>query len=412
MNVLLLNQTFYPDVVATAQVLSEAARALVERGHNVTVLTGRRAYDEPKRTFPARENWRGVRILRVGGTTFGKGARWRRALDFGSFMLGCAARLATMPRADVVVALTSPPLISVLAALFARWRRARFVYWVMDLNPDEAVAAGWLREGSAASRILERLSRFSFRRADAIVALDRFMAARIAAKGVGSSKIAVLPPWSLDETVRFDAAGREAFRGQHGLDGRFVVMYSGNHSPCHPLDTLLGAAEAMASDGRFVFLFVGGGSEFGRIQRLARERRLLNVKCLPYQPLERLSASLSAADLHVVVMGDRFVGTIHPCKIYNVLRVGAPVLYIGPQPSHLSELLDRLGAETCAQVAHGDVRGCVGEIRRIAALGQRGEPDRFEALAEEFSRARLVARFLSLVEGRAMRGEPALATRS
>ncbi|MCX8090764.1 MAG: glycosyltransferase family 4 protein [Verrucomicrobiae bacterium] len=407
MNILLLNQTFYPDVVATAQVLSEAATALAARGHAVTVLTSRRAYDDPRRAFPRRETWRGVRIVRVGATGFGKRARWRRAVDFGSFMASCAARLAVMPRPDVVVALTSPPLISVLGALFARWRRARFVYWVMDLNPDEALAAGWLRDGSLAARWLEAVSRFSLKRADAIVALDRFMAERIAAKGVAPEKIAVLPPWSHDEAVRFDAAGREAFRREHGLGDKFVVMYSGNHSPCHPLDTLLAAAEAMAGEERFVFLFVGGGSEFGRVQRRARERGLANVRCLPYQPLERLSASLSAADLHVVVMGERFVGTIHPCKIYNVLRVRAPVLYIGPQPSHLSDVLARLGSEVCGRIAHGDVAGCVREIRRIAALRRRGEPERFEAVAEEFSGGRLLPRFIEWVEGGATARVPA-----
>jgi colanic acid biosynthesis glycosyl transferase WcaI len=318
-NILLLNQAFHPDVVSTAQHLADLAVALVGRGHNVTVLTSRRAYDKPQRLFSRSESWRGVRIVRVAGTGFGKGARWRRAADFASFTAVCAVRLALMPRQDVVVALTSPPLISVLAAVFAWRHRARFVYWVMDLNPDEALAAGWLREGSLATRMLERASRFSLRRADCVVALDRFMAARIAAKGIPGPKLAVLPPWSHDDAVQFDAAGREAFRREHGLGDTCVVMYSGNHSPCHPLDTLLGAAERLNGDGRFAFLFVGGGSEFGRVQRLARERGLGNVKCLPYQPLERLSASLSAADLHVVIMGDPFVGTIHPCKIYNVL---------------------------------------------------------------------------------------------
>ena len=70
-----------------------------------------------------------------------------------------------------------------------------------------------------------------------------------------------------------------------------------------------------------------------------------NIQCLPYQPLDQLAGSLSAADLHVVVMGDAFVGLVHPCKIYNILSVAAPVLYIGPRPSHLSEMLDRISRE-------------------------------------------------------------------
>ena len=81
----------------------------------------------------------------------------------------------------------------------------------------------------------------------------------------------VLPPWSHDNVVRFDAVGREAFRKKHGLEGKFVVMYSGNHSPCHPLDTLLGAARQMQGDRELIFCFIGGGSEFRRIQRSLAE---------------------------------------------------------------------------------------------------------------------------------------------
>src|SRR5277367_2403863 len=132
--------------------------------------------------FPARENWRGVQIFRVFSTRFGKQARWRRAADFASFIFFCCARLLLLRRHDVVVALTTPPLISFIGAWRAKLWRAKFYYWVMDLNPDEAVAAGWLRADSLPGKILERMSRFSLRRANRIIALDRFMRGRILAK--------------------------------------------------------------------------------------------------------------------------------------------------------------------------------------------------------------------------------------
>src|SRR6185503_9011071 len=147
---------------------------------------------------------------------------------------------------------------------------AKFVYWVMDLNPDEAVAAGWLRKGAPAERLLDGLSRFSLRRADKVVALDRFMKARITGKGIAEDRIAVIPPWSHDDTVRFDEAGRKKFRQAHGLAVKFVVMYSGNHSPCHPLDTLLQAARRLVNRSDIGFCFVGGGSEFRKITEMVR----------------------------------------------------------------------------------------------------------------------------------------------
>jgi colanic acid biosynthesis glycosyl transferase WcaI len=367
---LLLNQTFYPDVMATGQYLQEVAVALVERGHEVTVVTSRRAYDHPEKRFPNRETWNGIRIYRVASTGFGKTAKWRRAADFASFIVCCAVRLALLPRHDAVVALTSPPLISFLGAWLAKLRRCRFFYWVMDLNPDEAIAAGWLRPDSLLGKVFESMSRFSFRRATKIIALDRFMRDRIVAKGIDSSKIAVIPPWSHDSEVRLDQEGRESFRQSNNLAGKFVVMYSGNHSPCHPLDTLLDVAQRLRADPGVVFCFIGGGSEFRKIQQLPPSN---NVFCLPYQPLSQLAGSLSAADLHIVVMGEPFVGIVHPCKLYNILSVGAPVLYIGPQPSHLSEMLNSMnGQYPWGAVRHGDVDGVLEQIAQLRK--QNGRP--------------------------------------
>ncbi len=128
MKILLLNQTFHPDVASTAQHLSDLAADLAEKGHDVTVVTGRRAYDDPEKLFPTRETWRGVRIFRIFSTRFGKQAKWRRAADFASFIVNGCARLAFLPRHDVVMALTTPPLISFIGAWRAKLWRARFCY--------------------------------------------------------------------------------------------------------------------------------------------------------------------------------------------------------------------------------------------------------------------------------------------
>jgi hypothetical protein len=299
------------------------------------------------------------------------------------------------------------------------------------------------------------MSRVSLRRARKIIALDRFMRDRIVAKGIAPDKIAVIPPWSHDDEVRFDPEGRARFRTEHGLEDKFVVMYSGNHSPVHPLETLLQAAERLATEGAVVspvvFCFVGGGSEWRRIKQRTEGRgqrtqdrssplpapRSLPapVLCLPYQPLNQLAGSLSAADLHVVVMGDAMLGLVHPCKIYNILSVGAPVLYIGPRPSHITDIMDELagvveqrgsGQETAedrrqrtedrssllpapcsphvppyARVAHGDVAGVVQAIRLMqrraeiregsAGSGERGAGSTLGRFGKETLLPQLVA---------------------
>lgn len=400
LKVLLLNQTFYPDVVATAQYLTDLALQLKERGHEVTVITGRRAYEESEKQFGAREEWRGIHIRRVWASSFGKLAKWRRAADFATFILSCCWRLLWLPRQDVTVALTSPPLISWIAAWFTRLRGGRFCYWVMDMNPDEAVAAGWLREGSLVARGLESFSRFSLRTAARIVVLDRFMLERVLRKGISAEKISVTSPWSQDEKIRFDAAGREAFRREHGFGERFVVMHAGNHSPCHPLDTLLDAATLLRDSGDILFCFQGGGSELAKVRQRVDEQKLPNVVCLPYQPVERLSAALSAADLHVVVMGNPFVGTIHPCKIYNALAVGAPILYLGPERSHAADILNGACVPSShISVRHGEAQQLAERVRALSQSRPRLTESERIRTAAMCSRATLLPRMVAAIEG-------------
>src|ERR1700733_585308 len=138
MKILILNQAFYPDVVSTAQHASDLAKALTQGGHDVTVVCSSRGYNDPSVRFTRREIWNAVNIIRVRTTGFGKGSKWRRAIDFSTFLANCALRLWLLPHFDVVVAMTSPPLIPFLSSLAVPGRASRLVIWSMDLNPDEA----------------------------------------------------------------------------------------------------------------------------------------------------------------------------------------------------------------------------------------------------------------------------------
>ncbi|HEU4435663.1 MAG TPA: glycosyltransferase family 4 protein [Pyrinomonadaceae bacterium] len=379
-------------MVSTAQHLTDLATALAARGHDVTVVTADRGYDDPSVRFPRRERWKDITIVRAPSLSFGKRGKWRRALGFASFLASCGARLLTLRRFDVVIALTSPPLISFLATLFVKLRGGRFCFWVMDLNPDEAIAAGWLREDSSLARLLQWMLRYSLKHADRTIALDRFMKERLLAKGANAERVVIIPPWSHDDAVAFSAAGREAFRGRHGLTDKFVVMYSGNHSPCHPLDTLMAASLALKTREDVVFCFIGGGSEHAKVQEFASRHELTNVKCLPYQPLDELSSSLSAADLHVVVMGEAFVGIVHPCKIYNIMSVGVPALYIGPATSHVTDL--RNTNYSFFFSGHGDTAAVVAQI--LEARGQ--VPDCERRPLHAFSKHTLLPEMIGVLE--------------
>ena len=112
-----------------------------------------------------------------------------------------------------------------------------------------------------------------------------------------------------------------------------------------------------------------------RVKQFATSRDLTNILFLPYQPRAQLAALLSAADLHVVIMGDPFVGIIHPCKIYNVMRVGAPFLYIGPPQSHVMDIVSEMNGAMRAYVSqHGNVDEVVRQVLEATAPGADSAP--------------------------------------
>lgn len=372
MKILILNQTFHPDVVATAHYSAHLATELAAQGHEVTAMAALRAYDNPAQRFPSREVWQNIRIERIYTPGLGKTAKWRRLIDVFCFFFLCACRLLLMPRQDAVVVLTSPPLIGFLAALFVRLKGGALLYWVMDLNPDQAIAAGILSAEDLRSKILERMLQFTLSTSSRIVVLDRFMQDRIFRRGVNAARVSIVPPWPHEQVLDFDSGRRDAFRRKHGLKNKFVVMYAGNHSPCHPLSTVVEATEKLADDEEIVFCFVGGGSEHRKIAAEATRRGFRNVLCLPYPPVEQLADPLFAADLHLVVMGDPYVGIVHPCKVYNILALGTPLLYVGPAESHVTDLAAALARDSrFYSVRHDAVSDVITAIQDAKRGGRR-----------------------------------------
>jgi glycosyltransferase involved in cell wall biosynthesis len=361
MKILLLNAHYWPDTASSGQHLTNLGEELARQGHEVRVICGRRKYDEPAVLFPKSEEHQGVQITRIWNSALGKGAKWKRAVDFATWLAAAQLALLREPKPDMVVTLTTPPLLSVLGARYAKRVGARLVPWMMDLNPDEAVAAGWLRQGSLMERFLRKALEKSFAQSAAIIALDRFMADRIAAKGVERGKIHVVAPWAHDKEVKPDPEGSKEFRREHGLTDAFIVMYSGNHAPIHPIKTIVEAARKLFVNvnvnvkEKIKFVFVGGGTGWEEIRKIKEKENLTNVICLPYQPLNKVGASLGAGDLHVVAMGEAFVGLVHPCKVYNLLSLGLPWVGLGPKECHLVDLLKEVGTDAgCEVVSGGD----------------------------------------------------------
>jgi colanic acid biosynthesis glycosyl transferase WcaI len=400
---LLLSQVYPPDPTSLGQHLHDAARELARRGHPVQVFTSDRGFADPSRRYPRRETLDGVEVRRLAWGSFGKSSLTARSAG-GLVFLAQAVLLALTTlrgsrRPAGILVSTSPPMAPVAGLLLSRLLRAPLVLWLMDLNPDQAIAVGAVKPTALSARLLERANRAAARGAAEVVVLDEFMAARVARWAPRTT--AILPPWPHEDHIAPVAHADNPFRQLHNPDGRRVVAYSGNLSPVHPLDTILDAAVALRDDPRLRFLFIGAGGQRALVEETIRREGLNNVTLLPYQPLDQLRYSLSAADVHLVSMGADMVGIVHPCKVYGAMAAARPILYLGPQRSHVGELLRR--HDMGWQVDHGDVAGAVAALREIAAMPDDALTARgfraSAALAGELSQASLLGRFADLVEG-------------
>lgn len=393
---LIISQVYVPDPASVGQHMADAAAAMVRRGYRVIVLTSARGYDDPSIRYPRREMRDGVEVIRLPAASFGKSSLFIRLVGGISFVSQTVFRSFVIGRIDAILVSTSPPLASLAAITISYLRRAPIKYWVMDLNPDQAVALGAVKKSSFAVRGFNWLNRRILARAQSVVVLDRFMARRVIAKRDVSTKIFIIAPWAHEDHLEDLPRDANPFRKEHELGDKFVVMYSGNHSPANPLRTVLQAAERLQDDPRIVFVFVGGGSG----KREVEETRSMNIRSLPYQPLERLHYSLAAADVHLVTMGADMVGIIHPCKAYGAMSVARPIVFVGPEECHITDILraDEIGWS----VLHGDVDGAVRLFRTLAdestvRMIERGRRAK-QLVSQQFSKQALCEQFCDVVE--------------
>jgi colanic acid biosynthesis glycosyl transferase WcaI len=398
----IISQVYVPDPASVGQHVADVAEEMVQRGWRVIVYTANRGYDDPTVHYAHQEIRNGVDVRRLGLSSFGKSSIAIRVLAQSLFLVQAMLRSLFVHGLTAILTTTSPPFGGSGGGVVSMLRRRMSIWWVMDLNPDQMVAAGSLGARSLPVRVFDAINRFTLRWARVVVVLDRFMEKRVRMKLDVGARMQVIPPWAHDRHLDIIPHRNNPFRQDHPLDRKCVVMYSGNASLSSPLDTLLAAAKRLENDSRFHFMFIGGGIVKRQIDDMVRRESPPNISCLPYQPLDRIKYSLSAADIHVVSIGDEAVGIIHPCKIYGAMAIGKPILALGPRESHLGDIVAKSG---CGWIhRHGDVDGIVATLEGFAAMPQ-AERDSLGSralhyLQNQYRPATLLARMCDIIEGK------------
>jgi colanic acid biosynthesis glycosyl transferase WcaI len=398
--VFVVNRYFYPDESATSQLLTDLLFELAALGHDVHVICSRQLYGQPGAELAACETVREVQVHRIWTTRFGRQRLVGRALDYLTFHAACALTLVRnlRPR-DIVIAMTDPPLISIVAAVAVKWKRGILVNWLQDVFPEVATRLGASPLPALLDGALRRLRDASLRSASANVVLGSRMAEYLRARGLEARRIHVIENWADAEAVRPKPTSESVLRRQLGLDGHFVAGYSGNLGRAHEYETLLGAAEALRGEESITFLFIGGGHNMEELKVQAALRRLSRIRFLPYQPRESLEDSLSAADVHLVCLLPSLEGLIVPSKFYGILAAGRPVVFIGDPDGELARVTTAARCGTAVGTGQGaDLANAIlmlrdhGTLRDAMGLAAR------QLLSEQYSTGRAVRKWVDLLQ--------------
>jgi glycosyltransferase involved in cell wall biosynthesis len=350
MNILLLNQFFYPDSAATSQLLTDLARDLVSQGHSVRVICGTSSYAEPD-SVPAPD----VEILRIPALPFSRGAL-ARSLSYASFLFGAFCRGLLGPRPDLILTLTTPPALGVVGAILKTVSGARHFIWEMDLYPDIAVDLGFLQPRSWVTRLLGVSFDHARRRADGIIALGECMRRRLIRRGIPAARIHVADNWADGGEIRpLPFPGFEPLR----------ILYSGNLGLAHDVDTIRAAILRFSSDRRFHFTFAGAGPMRHRLESFCREHRVANVEFAGYRPYGSLAQALGQCHVGLVTQKPATLGSVVPSKTYGLMAAGRPILFIGPPEAAPAEIIRRF---RCGwHIAPGDSSGLFALLEFLAA---------------------------------------------
>lgn len=392
MRILLVTDSFAPEIRAPAFRAMDHAREWVKMGHEVTIVTT--APNAPRgKVFPGYRNrlyqveiTEGIRVVRVWSYMTANEGTIKRTLDYLSFVFTSILFFWRYRKFDVILA-TSPPLFVPIAGYaISRLRRRPWIFELRDLWPDSIAAVGAKGGEGRIFKLLTRLEMFLYRKSDHIVAVTESFRENLTGRGIPAEKIDVVTN-GVDagrfnrQNVRFDA------RERLGIGpNAFLSAYIGTVGMAHGLETILDAAERCRDNPDMVFLILGEGAERAKLEADAKRRGLENVIFHDFVPQEDVVSYLGALDATIVHLRPHPVfKTVIPSKIFENMAMGIPMIYA--VEGHSAEIVQKAGAGIC--IPSGDPQAMANALaelvrdpERRAQLGRNGT----EAALSQFSR--------------------------
>jgi colanic acid biosynthesis glycosyl transferase WcaI len=348
MRILIYSYNYQPEPIGIAPLMTELAEGMVERGHEVKVLTAMPwypegiVYPEYRGNLYWREQRNGVDVQRCYIWTRRERNLKNRVLFEISF--ACSSLLAGFWgwRPDVIL-LTVPGLPVCLPAACLGWfYRTPVVLNLQDILPDAAVHVGLIGNQKVIN-LLKKLEKFAYGMATKITVIADGFTQNITAKGVPLDKIVEIPNWVNIDFIKPLAQNNNYFRAENDLENKFVVLYSGNIALTQGLETVIESARYLEERPDIQIVIVGETSALVRLERYCEKCHVNNVRLLPFQPREKLPEMLAAANVGLVVQKKNVLDFNMPSKIQVVLASGRAIIASVPATGTAARAIERSG---------------------------------------------------------------------
>jgi glycosyltransferase involved in cell wall biosynthesis len=310
----------------------DIANAISGKDFNVSLITGRLVL----RDKPLSELVKVNRVIKYNRRNkLGRLISWVIAFFQIVFLIKVKYRKAYL------FIVTNPPLTTFIP-LFCR---NRFSVMIFDVYPDTLTEMGIIGSKSFIVRSWKKVNRKVFLHADNIFTLSENMALRLQ-DYINRDRISVIPVWSDNQFFKPIEKKLNPFVSENGLEGKFVVLYSGNLGATHNVGIIPDLASAV-KDPRVLFLIIGDGDKRKWLQDIIIRHSLTNCIILPLQPVEKIRFSFASADLSVVSLSEAATNLSVPSKTFNFMSAGLPLLCIASHDSELFRLVAKYENGMC-----------------------------------------------------------------
>ncbi len=411
---------YIPDAASTGQILRELAEGLLNQ-FDVTVICVVPSYlgiveERYKKKKYYKEQIGGVNVLRVRVPEFTKTKKYSRIRNILSYFFGAMSATFRVGKMEYVLAISQPPILGGLLGVWGKWvKHAKLIYNIQDFNPEQTLAVGYSKN-QLLIRTMMFLDKFSCRQSNLIIIVGRDLVETLQ-KRFGGKKmpnVKMINNWINEKEIcplKKDHPGVMAFRKQYGLEGKFIIMYSGNIGLYYDLENLMKVIrkfppETKTNSGREVaFVFVGDGSMRNHLVSYRETYHMDNVFFIPYQKKEDLIYSLNAGDVHWVVNAKRIKGVSCPSKYYGCAAVQAPVLGVLEKGSEIRCIIEETRGGLCSEP--GDYQAVEKNLRwfikhaedaELTAMGKRGREYLEQHLTKDISVRKYAEAIQSLQE--------------